>query len=138
MGDRLAPHAFAVLRIVAGLMFAVHGSQKLLGWPPGGPPQLPPLLRLGGTIELAGGLLIAIGLFTRVAAFLGSGEMAVAYFMAHASHGFLPLQNKGELAVVYCFLWLFVAAHGAGIWSIDSAIAARRAPGAGRSVAGSA
>ena len=127
MGDRWAPHAFAILRIVAGLMFAIHGSQKLLGWPPGGPPQLPPLLRLGGVIELAGGLLIAIGLFTRVAAFFGAGEMAVAYFMAHAPHGFLPLQNKGELAVVYCFLWLFVAAHGAGLWSLDSVIASRRA-----------
>lgn len=126
MSDRFVPHAFAILRIVAGVMFAIHGSQKLLGWPPGGPPQLPPLLRLGGVIELAGGLLIAIGLFTRVAAFFGAGEMAVAYFMVHAPHGFLPLQNKGELAVVYCFLWLFVAVHGAGAWSVDSALAARR------------
>ena len=127
MTERYAPHMFAILRIVAGLMFAIHGSQKLLGWPPGGPPRLSPLMRFGGIIELAGGLLIAIGLFTRVAAFVSSGEMAVAYFMAHAPHGFVPLQNKGELAVVYSFLWLFVAMHGAGVWSVESLIQSRRA-----------
>ncbi len=127
MTERYAPHMFAILRIVAGLMFAMHGSQKLLGWPPGGPATLSPLMRLGGIIELVGGLLIAIGLFTRVAAFFSSGEMAVAYFMAHAPHGFVPLQNRGELAVVYCFLWLFVAMHGAGVWSVESLIQSRRA-----------
>ena len=127
MTERYAPHMFAILRIIAGLMFALHGSQMLLGWPPGAPASLPPLLRFGGIIELAGGLLIAVGLFARVAAFFSAGEMAVAYFMAHAPHGFLPLQNKGELAVVYCFLWLFVAAHGAGIWSVDALMRSKKA-----------
>ncbi|MBV8544478.1 MAG: DoxX family protein, partial [Acidobacteria bacterium] len=103
-----------------------HGTQKLFGYPPmpagmGGP--LPPLMKVAGGIELLCGLLIAIGLFTGIAAFIACGEMAAAYFMGHASHGgFWPLENKGELAVLYCFLWLFVAAHGAGIWSIDNAM----------------
>ncbi|MBV9067247.1 MAG: DoxX family protein [Acidobacteria bacterium] len=123
---RFSAHTFALLRIIAGLMFAMHGTQKLFGYPPmpagmGGP--LPPLMKVAGGIELVCGLLIAIGLFTGIAAFIACGEMAAAYFMGHASHGgFWPLENKGELAVLYCFLWLFVAAHGAGIWSIDNAM----------------
>jgi putative oxidoreductase len=83
-------------------------------------------MKVAGGIELVGGLLIAIGLFTGIAAFVACGEMAAAYFMGHAHGGFWPLENKGELAVLYCFLWLFVAAHGAGIWSIDNAIRGRR------------
>ena len=128
---RFSAQTFAILRIVTGLMFAMHGSQKLFGFPPQGGPggggALPPVLMAGGIIELACGLLIAVGFFTGIAAFVASGEMAVAYFTAHASSGFWPIQNKGELAVLYCFLWLFVAAHGAGIWSIDNAIR-RRTP----------
>jgi putative oxidoreductase len=127
---RFSAHTFALLRIVAGLMFAMHGTQKLFAWPPmpqGMAGPLPPLLKFGGGIELVGGLLIAVGLFTGIAAFITSGEMAVAYFMGHASHGgFWPLENKGELAVLYCFVFLFIAAHGAGIWSIDNAIRGRR------------
>jgi putative oxidoreductase len=123
---RFSAHTFALLRIVAGLMFAMHGTQKLFGYPPMPPGMsspLPPLMKVAGGIELVGGLLVAIGLFTGIAAFIACGEMAVAYFMGHASHGgFWPLENQGELAVLYCFLWLFVAAHGAGIWSIDNAI----------------
>ena len=123
---RFSAQTFALLRIVAGLMFAMHGSQKLLGWPPmpaGMAGPLPPLMKVAGGIELVCGLLIAIGLFTGIVAFIASGEMAAAYFMGHASHGsFWPLENQGELAVLYCFLWLFVAAHGAGIWSIDNAL----------------
>ena len=116
------------MRIVIGLLFACHGSQKLLGWPPGGPPgALPPLMVVAGIIELVGGLLIAIGFLTGWAAFIASGEMAVAYFTAHAPRGGpIPLVNKGELAVVYCFIFLFIAAHGAGIWSIDSMIQRRK------------
>ncbi len=124
---RFSAQAFAIMRIVIGLLFACHGSQKLLGWPPGGPPQLPTILLVGGIIELVGGLLIAVGFLTGWAAFIASGEMAVAYFTAHAPRGGpIPLVNKGELAVVYCFVFLFIAAHGAGIWSIDSMIQRRK------------
>ncbi|HXH38839.1 MAG TPA: DoxX family protein [Thermoanaerobaculia bacterium] len=127
---RFSAHTFAILRIVAGVMFAMHGTQKFFGYPPmakGMSGPLPPLMKLGGGIELVGGFLIVIGLFTGIAAFIASGEMAVAYFMAHAHGGFWPIENKGELAVLYCFVWLFVAAHGAGIWSVDSALR-RRTP----------
>jgi putative oxidoreductase len=126
---RFSAHTFALLRIIAGLMFAVHGTQKLLGYPPMPPGMngpLPPLMKVAGGIEIVTGVLIAIGLFTGIAAFIASGEMAVAYFMVHAHGGFLPLQNQGELAVLYCFVFLFIAAHGAGIWSIDNAIRGRR------------
>lgn len=122
--NRYAPHAYALLRIVAGLMFAMHGSQKLLGWPPnaqgGGGGSLPPMMMAAGLIELIGGLLVAFGLFASIAAFLASGEMASAFFIAHAPHGLLPIQNQGELAVLYCFLFLYIAARGSGVWSIDA------------------
>lgn len=126
---RFTAHAFALLRIIAGLMFAMHGTQKLLGWPPmakGMSGPLPPLIKVAGGIELICGLLVAFGLFTGIAAFIASGEMAVAYFKAHAPHGLWPLENQGELAVLYCFVLLFIAAHGAGIWSIDNLIRGRR------------
>jgi putative oxidoreductase len=128
---RFSPHVFAIFRIVTGLLFAFHGSQKLLGWPPmagGGGGSLPPIIVAAGVIELVGGLMIAVGLLTGWVAFICSGEMAVAYFTVHASKGGpIPLVNGGELAVLYCFVFLFVAAHGAGIWSIDSVIR-RRTP----------
>ncbi len=123
---RFTPQCFAILRIISGIMFLMHGTQKLLNWPPG--KMHPPIASLpgfGGLIELVCGGLIAIGLMTGIAAFLASGEMAVAYFMAHFPNGFLPIENGGELAVLYCFLWLFVAAHGGGIWSVDSALQRR-------------
>jgi putative oxidoreductase len=128
---RFSAHTFALLRIISGLMFALHGTQKLFGFPPsdmmkGGGGGLPPLMMASAIIELVCGLLIAIGFFTGIAAFIASGEMAVAYFMAHAPHGFWPVVNKGESAVLYCFIFLFIAAHGAGIWSIDNAIRGRR------------
>lgn len=126
---RFAPQAFAIMRFIIGLMFAIHGSQKILGMPPmegGGGGHLPPLMMTAGIIELVGGLLVAVGLLTGIAAFICSGEMAVAYFMAHAPHNPIPLVNKGELAVVYCFIFLFIAAHGAGVWSIDSLIRGRK------------
>ncbi|MEA2339710.1 MAG: putative oxidoreductase [Thermoanaerobaculia bacterium] len=125
---RFSAQTFALLRIIAGLMFAMHGTQKLFGWPPsdmmkGGGGGLPPLLMAAGVIELVCGLLIAIGFFTGIAAFIASGEMAVAYFMGHAAKGgFWPIVNKGELAALYCFVFLFIAAHGAGIWSLDNVI----------------
>ena len=120
---RFTPQVFAIMRFVTGLLFACHGSQKLLNWPPGDMhPPLASMPGIGGLIELVCGLLIAVGFLTGIAAFIASGEMAVAYFMAHFPQGPIPLLNKGELAVLYCFLWLFVAAHGAGIWSIDNAM----------------
>lgn len=119
---RYTPQLFAVLRIITGLLFAMHGTQKLFGWPGGSEPVADRLMIVAGIIELVAGLLIAIGFLTSWAAFLASGEMAVAYFKAHA-HPILswPLLNQGELAVVYCFLFLYIAAHGAGIWSVDGA-----------------
>lgn len=122
---RFAPHAYALLRVIAGLMFAMHGSQKLFGWPGGGEPAGVMLMKIAGVIELAGGLLIAFGLFTSIAAFICSGEMAYAYFSAHAPQSFWPLLNQGEVAVLYCFLFLFMAAHGSGIFSVDAARRAR-------------
>ena len=118
---RFAPYFYALLRIVAGLMFALHGSQKLLGFPGGKPPvPVASFIGVAGIIELAGGLMIALGLFASIAAFIASGEMAVAYFKAHFPQNFWPVLNQGELAVLYCFLFLYIAAAGSGIWSIDA------------------
>jgi putative oxidoreductase len=115
------PHLYAILRIVAGLMFAMHGSQKLFGWPGETEPvDIASLMGFAGIVELVGGILIAIGFLASWAAFIASGEMAFAYFMVHAPQAPFPLLNKGELAVVYCFLFLYIAARGSGIWSIDS------------------
>jgi putative oxidoreductase len=125
---RFTPQAFALLRIFSGLMFAMHGSMKLLGWPPmpggGGAGSLPPLMIVAGIIELVGGLMIAIGLLADWVGFIAAGEMAAAFFMGHAmpSKSINPLMNKGELAVLYCFIFLYIAAHGAGIWSVDASM----------------
>jgi putative oxidoreductase len=116
-------HTFALLRIVAGLMFLCHGSQKLFGWPipvPAGIEIPPFVLYVAGPVELIGGFLVAIGLFTRLAAFIASGQMAFAYWMAHGTRALFPIENQGELAVLYCFVFLYIAAHGAGIWSVDA------------------
>jgi putative oxidoreductase len=111
--------AYALLRIVAGLMFAMHGTQKLFGFPTGTPVQLASLMGLAGIIELVAGLLIAVGFGTRWAAFIASGQMAAAYFIAHAPQGIYPIVNRGELAALYCFLFLFMATYGSGPWSLD-------------------
>ena len=111
---------YALLRIVAGFLFLWHGVQKLFGYPPGMPEGVPAFITwIGGPIELIGGTLIMIGLFTRVAAFLASGMMACAYWMAHGPKHMLPIVNQGELAVLYCFVFLFISARGSGIWSVD-------------------
>jgi putative oxidoreductase len=110
---------YAIFRIVFGLLFMQHGLQKVFGML-GGPKAGAPLILAAGWIELVTGFLILIGLFTGIAAFIASGEMAVAYFMAHAPHGLWPIVNKGEAAVLYCFAFLFMAAYGSGIWSVDS------------------
>jgi putative oxidoreductase len=110
---------FALARVIIGLLFSCHGAQKLFG-ALGGTSQLGHTkMMIAAIIEFGGGLLIAFGLFARCAAFIASGEMAVAYFTVHAPHGFWPIINKGELAVAYCFFFLFVAAHGAGPYSLD-------------------
>lgn len=118
---KYAPYLYALLRIVAGLLFAMHGSQKLLGFPGGKDPvALFSMMGLAGVIELVGGLMIAFGLLASPAAFIASGMMAVAYFMAHAPQGALPILNGGEPAVLYCFLFLYIAARGSGVWSVDA------------------
>jgi putative oxidoreductase len=127
---RFYEHTYALLRIFTGLMFMIHGTQKILGWPAGGsgPQQtMASIPGISGLIELLCGTLITIGLLTTIAAFIASGEMAVAYFMAHAPHGFIPNVNKGEPAVLYCFIFLFIAANGGGAWSLDHAVWGRRA-----------
>lgn len=119
---RFDKETYALLRIMAGLLFIWHGTSKLFGFPVPPSPDAPAfVIYLGGAIELVGGGLVAVGLFTRWAAFLCSGMMAVAYWMAHGTHHLFPLVNKGELAVLYCFVFLSIAAHGAGKWSIDGA-----------------
>jgi putative oxidoreductase len=116
---------YALMRVMMGLLFSAHGAQKLLGAFGGKVDTSNTLIMVAGVIELVGGLLIAVGLFTRVAAFLASGEMAVAYFMVHAPGGFWPIVNKGEPAVVYCFIFLFIAATGGGRYSLDAALRRR-------------
>ena len=115
---RYSEPLYAVMRVMVGLLFAVHGSQKLFGYP-GGNRVAAPMMQAAGAIELVGGLLIAVGLFTSIAAFIASGEMAVAYFMVHAKEGLWPVLNKGELAVLYCFVFLYIAARGSGAYGLD-------------------
>lgn len=113
---------FTALRIVAGFMFSLHGAQKLFGFLGQKAEAGNMLMMTAGVIEFFGGLLIAVGLLTTFVAFLASGQMAVAYFKSHAPSSFWPTVNHGELAALYCFLWLFVAAHGAGPYSLDALI----------------
>jgi putative oxidoreductase len=121
--SRWQPQLLGIFRIVVGLLFLEHALSKFFGFPVPFPMHpLPPLLMAAGVIELVAGFLITIGLFTRLAAFIASGEMAVAYWMQHVpSGGFWPLANKGEAAILYCFIFLYLAAAGAGAWGIDSA-----------------
>jgi putative oxidoreductase len=115
----LQPVAYAAFRIVIGFLFMCHGAQKLFG-AFGGHAQLHnPLLLAASIIEFAGGILIILGLLTRFAAFIGSGEMAVAYFMQHQPRGYLPIQNGGEPAVLFCFALLYIACHGAGKFAAE-------------------
>lgn len=111
---------YALLRMVTGFLFLWHGSSKLLSFPTPAPAEAPAfVIWVGGIIELVGGVLVMIGLQTRLAAFLCSGLMAFAYWLAHGLNALLPIQNQGELAVIYCFVFLFISARGAGIWSVD-------------------
>ena len=117
---RLAPWFYVLLRVAAGLAFAQHGAQKLFGLLGGNAVRLMSQFGLAGIIEFVGGILIALGLFTSPVAFLASGEMAWAYFQNHAPRGTFPIQNGGELAVLYCFIFLYLSAVGSGKLSIDS------------------
>ena len=121
--SQYTPRILGILRIITGFLFLQHGAAKLLGIPhiamfDG--LQLMSLMGLAGVLELVGGVLILLGLFTRPTAFILSGQMAVAYFMAHAPSGFLPILNQGELAVLYCFVFLYFSVAGAGAFSIDA------------------
>lgn len=121
--DRWSPYALGLLRIVVALIFLEHGTQKLLGFPPSPNPG-PALFSLpwtSGLIELVAGLLLLLGLFTRPAAFIASGEMAVAYWMVHAPRSPFPVLNGGDAAILYCFVFLYLVFAGAGAWSIDGA-----------------
>lgn len=122
LGSWEAP-LYAVLRIVTGFLFLMHGTQKLFGWP-GGQETVPvgSLPFVAGVIELVTGLMIMLGFFTSIAAFIASGQMAVAYFMVHFPQAFWPIQNQGETAALFCFIFLYFAARGSGIWSIDNAM----------------
>jgi putative oxidoreductase len=113
---------YAVMRLVVGLLFACHGAQKLFGVLGGTSRLGSPMMLTAGLIEFAGGLLVALGLWASWAAFIASGEMAVAYFRAHAAGGFWPILNRGELAVLYCFVFLFIASRGSGSWSVDAVV----------------
>jgi putative oxidoreductase len=119
-----APRMLSVLRIVAALIFMEHGTQKLFGFPPSenpGPPLFS-LLGLAGVLEFVGGILLVLGLFTRPVAFILSGEMAVAYWMAHAPQSFSPAVNGGDAAILYCFVFLYLAVAGGGAWSLDNTL----------------
>jgi putative oxidoreductase len=124
MAGFMAPlnnYTYAALRIVTGLLFSFHGSQKLLGWPLDPIAGLPAFVTyIAGPIELIGGALVMIGLMTRWAAFVSSGLMAVAYWMWHGVHEVYPIINQGELAIVFCFAFLYISSQGPGIWSLDA------------------
>lgn len=122
--SRFQPQLHALLRIMTGLLFLEHGTQKFLSFPPGQAAGMGLALNnpgaYAGIIELLCGLLVAIGLFTRPAAFLASGTMAIAYWMAHAPQNPFPVNNMGDAAILYCFVFLYLAAAGAGPWSVDA------------------
>jgi putative oxidoreductase len=126
--DVWAPRVLSLLRVIAALLFMEHGLMKLFDFPapqPGVPDPLPTILVAAAWIEVVGGGLIAVGLFTRAAAFICSGQMAVAYFMAHGSQGFWPALNGGEAAILFCFIFLYLVCAGAGPWSLDTIVRKR-------------
>jgi putative oxidoreductase len=127
-----APRLLSLLRIVTALLFMQHGLQKLIGFPAGSTPQPPvgSLFWFGGILEAFGGILLLIGLFSRPVAFLLAGEMAVAYWLFHAPRSFYPILNGGDAAILYCFVFLYLAAAGPGPWSIDAAHGRRTRPAA--------
>ena len=113
---------YAILRIAAGFLFLWHGSQKLFAFPPAGVEMPLYIVTIAGPIEFLGGLLIMIGLWTRWAAFIASGQMAYAYWTVHGTHALLPIVNRGEMAMLYCFLFLFISAKGSGVFSVEQSL----------------
>jgi putative oxidoreductase len=131
-GERYAPYVLSIVRIVAALLFLEHGTSRLFGWPSPLPsPALLSMYWFAGAIELAGGILLALGLFTRCAAFIMSGEMAFAYFISHAPNSFFPILNRGDASILYCFIFLYIAFAGGGPWSLDAWRAGRPAAQSG-------
>jgi putative oxidoreductase len=132
LGADWSPRLLSVLRIMSALLFMEHGTQKLLGFP--APPQMEitllSLVGIAGLLELVGGALLAVGLFTRPVAFILSGQMAVAYFLAHAPRDFFPVLNGGDGAILYCFIFLYIAAAGPGPWALDVMLRNRQAASA--------
>ena len=120
--ENFSEHAYALLRIMTGLMFVQHGTQKFFDFPKEGPGELSAMMLGAGAIELVGGILVAIGLMTRPVAFICAGMSAVGYWFAHGLNNFYPLNNGGELIALYCFAFLFIATKGPGIWSVDGAM----------------
>jgi putative oxidoreductase len=118
---RWAPHILSILRILTAATFLTHGTMKLFGWPAPFEFPLNGMLYIAAILEVVGGLLLIVGLFSRPVAFVLSGEMAVAYFMGHAPQGFFPALNGGEAAMLFCFIFLYIAAAGPGPWSVDAA-----------------
>ena len=121
--SRYAPYVLSIVRIVVALLFLEHGLSRLFGFPSPLPtPALFSMYWFAGAIEFIGGLLLAAGLFSRVSAFIMSGEMAFAYFLSHAPHGFYPILNRGDGAILYCFIFFYIAFAGAGPWSLDAVL----------------
>jgi putative oxidoreductase len=118
--EKERPYILSIVRIMVALLFLEHGLQKFFGFPTAGPP-MSPLLYVQGVIEIVGGLLLLVGVFTRVVAFVLAGDMAVAYFLAHFPRSFFPAVNAGDAAVLYCFIFLYMMFAGGGIWSVDRA-----------------
>jgi len=125
---RYAPAMLSILRIITALLFFEHGLAKLTGFPAGEVRALFTLSWYSGVIEFAGGALLAVGLLSRFAAFIMSGEMAIGYFMSHAPHSFFPLINRGDAAILYCFVFLYLAVAGPGPWSLDHWLSRRDRP----------
>jgi putative oxidoreductase len=117
--EKYEQEVYSILRILVGFLFLWHGSQKLFSFPPAGHGMPGYIIFVAGPIEFLGGFLVMIGLWTHWAAFICSGEMAYAYWFVHGTHVLLPIQNGGELAVIYCFLFLYISTRGSGVFSVD-------------------